>query len=85
MLRADKFTWITFPKTMLGAGFFHKVFSLIFLSVAFEAFPKAPLFGNDDYKLRTNGQFLVERNRRFLFEYARWSSMVFASILKRTF
>jgi hypothetical protein len=36
MLRADKFTWVTFPKTMLGAGFFHKVFSLIFLSVAFE-------------------------------------------------
>jgi hypothetical protein len=26
MLRADKFTWVTFPKTMLGAGFFHKVF-----------------------------------------------------------
>ena len=55
MLRADKFTWVTFPKTMLGAGFFHKVFSLIFFSVAFEAFSKAPLFGHVDLNKTGHG------------------------------
>ncbi len=37
--------WVTFPKTMLGAGFFHKVFSLIFFPVAFETFPKGGFLG----------------------------------------